>query len=291
MQTTLEVPTCIGPMTFIISTSEMPKKIRKRMARQEARDKELADRFKPMLAYKYADQDVRGWFMSEKLDGVRAVWNGKELISRHGNVFHAPDWFIEGLPENVVLDGELFEGRGLFQQTTGKLRAISGDWGNIRYMVFDVINSAACESRLDALGRIVLPGHCEVVNQIKCDSIEHLLEFKGFILSLGGEGVMLRRPKSVYRHTRSHDLLKVKDASTDEAVVIGHIKGKGAYEGMLGALICEYKGIEFRIGSGLSEVIRSNPPEIGSTVTFSLIGTTDSGVPRHAAFVGVRDYE
>jgi DNA ligase-1 len=261
------------------------------MARQEVRDKELADRDRPMLAHKYADQDVVGWFMSEKLDGVRAVWNGKELISRHGNVFHAPDWFVEGLPENVVLDGELSSGRGLLQQTTGTVRSNDGDWGNIRFMVFDVINSADCESRQKTLGGIVLPGHCEVIEQIKCNSTEHLLEFKEFILSLGGEGVMLKRPKSLYRHTRSRDLLKVKDVARDEAVVLRHTKGKGAYEGMLGALICEYKGIEFRIGSGLSEVIRSNPPEIGSTVTFSLIGTTGRGVPRHAAFVGVRDYE
>ena len=31
--------------------------------------------------------------MSEKLDGVRAFWDGKELISRTGDVFHAPAWF------------------------------------------------------------------------------------------------------------------------------------------------------------------------------------------------------
>src|SRR5438045_3542568 len=58
-------------------------------------------------------QDLADWWLSEKLDGVRAYWDGRALISRLGNRFHAPDWFLEGLPE-TPLDGELWIGRKAF---------------------------------------------------------------------------------------------------------------------------------------------------------------------------------
>src|SRR3954464_15558262 len=63
-------------------------------------------------------QDLAGWWMSEKLDGVRAYWDGKALISRLGNPFHAPDRFVAGLPAEP-LDGELWIGRRAFQRTVG----------------------------------------------------------------------------------------------------------------------------------------------------------------------------
>jgi DNA ligase-1 len=66
-------------------------------------------------------QDLAGGWLSEKLDGVRAYWDGKSLISRLGNRFHAPDWFLEGLPE-IALDGELWIGRKAFQSLLRKSR-------------------------------------------------------------------------------------------------------------------------------------------------------------------------
>src|SRR5688572_1079238 len=50
------------------------------------------------------DRDLGGWWMSEKLDGVRAYWDGRRFISRLGNPYVAPDWFVAGLPA-VPLDG------------------------------------------------------------------------------------------------------------------------------------------------------------------------------------------
>ena len=51
--------------------------------------------------------NLAGWWMSEKLDGVRAYWNGKMFLSRLGNELHAPDWFCAGLPDEP-LDGEFW---------------------------------------------------------------------------------------------------------------------------------------------------------------------------------------
>ena len=80
----------------------------------------------------------RDWWLSEKLDGVRAYWDGKQFLSRLGNIYHAPDWFLKGLPA-TPLDGELFLGRKSFQKTIAVVRRQdkSDAWKAIRYLIFD----------------------------------------------------------------------------------------------------------------------------------------------------------
>ncbi len=84
------------------------------------------------------DVDLAGWWMSEKLDGVRAYWDGSRLLSRLGNELHAPGWFVEGLPKSP-LDGELWLERKAFQKTVSIVRRQdkSDLWQQIRYLVFD----------------------------------------------------------------------------------------------------------------------------------------------------------
>ena len=65
--------------------------------------------------------DPRGWWLSEKLDGVRAYWDGKRFLSRNGNRYVAPEWFTRGLPD-TPLDGELWVGRKQFQRTVSIVR-------------------------------------------------------------------------------------------------------------------------------------------------------------------------
>src|SRR5947209_10326787 len=65
--------------------------------------------------------DPTGWWLSEKLDGVRAYWDGQRFWSRNGNLYHAPDWFVAGLPA-LPLDGELSLGRKLLQRNTRIVR-------------------------------------------------------------------------------------------------------------------------------------------------------------------------
>ena len=164
---------------------------------------------KVMLARKYDGQDPAGYWMSEKLDGVRAIWNGKDFISRNGKVFNAPPWFRKGMPRGVMLDGELWQGRGKFQSTVGAVRSKRGDWQDIKYMVFDLVDSAAYEDRREALTSLTLPYHCQVLEQTRCKGMLHLLDFEGHVLGKGGEGVILRKPQSKYEHRRSSSLLKV----------------------------------------------------------------------------------
>ena len=76
-----------------------------------------------LLAENWTDgTDPTGWWMSEKLDGLRAYWDGEGFVSRLGNRFAAPPWFVEHLPANT-LDGELWLGRKLFQRATSIVRS------------------------------------------------------------------------------------------------------------------------------------------------------------------------
>lgn len=244
-----------------------------------------------MLARDYENQNPRGWWISEKLDGVRAVWDGRVLVSRTGKGFHAPDWFVKDLPAGVTLDGELWEGRGMFQTTVGTVRKHNGDWSNVKYMIFDVVSGGGYEIRRGALERLKLPGHCSILKQTRCEGAWHLEDFEAGILESGGEGVMLRKSNSLYEHERSENLLKKKIFKTDEAVIIGYKDGKGKHAGRMGALICEYMGKVFNIGTGLTDRLREIPPRLGEIVTFEYFGLTDGGKPRHPSFVEVRNYE
>lgn len=259
----------------------------------------------PMLANKPGKHlNPTGWWLSEKLDGVRAIWTGSELVSRNGNTFHAPAWFTRNLPKDTVLDGELTLGRGRFQQTAGIVRSKRGDWSNIDYMIFDVINDYKFEVRQDNLKTLFglqgkvrhwnndsMPDWCLPVKQVLCESPAHLDQFEKTILAVGGEGVMLRKAGSLYEHKRSSCLYKLKRFQSEEATVIGHENGTGKYKGLVGALVCQFAGKVFKIGSGLTDQERKQPPVIGAQVTFTFFELTTAGIPRFPVFVTTRDYE
>jgi DNA ligase 1 len=249
-----------------------------------------------MLAKKYQNQPVIGWWVSEKLDGVRAYWDGHKLISRNGNTFAAPNWFLEQLPEGIALDGELLIGRGKFQSTVGivrKKQPIDSEWQQIRYQVFDApLRDGGFERRISAAEQ-QLQGNAiaQVIPQTQCQSKAHLESLYQDFLKLGAEGVMLRRPNSPYLQKRSDDLLKYKPLETAEATVIGHQDGEGRCQGMLGALLCEWGGKLFGIGTGFNDEDRLTPPAVGATVSFAFQGLTDGGLPRFPVFLTARNYE
>ena len=241
--------------------------------------------------------DPTGWLLSEKLDGVRAYWDGRQFVSRQGNRFHAPDWFTAGLPA-VPLDGELWLGRKQFQRTVSIVRRQEGGelWRDVRYRVFDApAIPEPFERRLEQVRDLFAeqrPRFAQVHEHNRCRNADHLREALGRVLSLGGEGVMLRQPESRYEAGRSPTLLKVKQALETEARVIGHLPGAGKHRGRLGALLAVLpNGIEFAVGTGLSDAERGHPPPVGSLITFRYQELTDGGVPRFPSFVGVRNDE
>jgi DNA ligase-1 len=240
-------------------------------------------------------QDLTGWWMSEKLDGVRAYWNGKEFISRLGNRYHAPDWFLAGLPD-APLDGELWGGRKRFQRTISVVRRQdrSDHWKEIRFVVFDAPAMAApFEDRL-AFCLAELSAHRPpyAVHHVheRCNGMDHLRAELQRVEALGGEGLMLRRPGSRYEVGRSSSLLKVKSFFDAEALIVDHLPGAGRHKGRLGALLVELvDGTRFSVGTGLSDQERHAPPPLKSIITFRYQELSDAGVPRFPSYVGVRN--
>ncbi|HKB04034.1 MAG TPA: DNA ligase, partial [Gemmataceae bacterium] len=238
--------------------------------------------------------DLTGWWMSEKLDGVRAYWDGKQLISRLGNLFHAPDWFLDGLPA-VPLDGELWIARKAFQRTVGIVRRQDKTelWKEVKYLVFDAPGvKDPFERRLeflaDTFGPKKLP-HAAHHPHERCRGLEHLRAELARVEALGGEGLMLRQPGSAYETGRSSTLLKVKTFRDAEATVIGHQAGAGKHKGRLGALLVKLAdGTEFAVGTGFTDKERSAPPLVGSVITFRYQELSDAGVPRFPSYVGAR---
>lgn len=239
-------------------------------------------------------QDVTGWWMSEKLDGVRALWDGNKFVSRNGNEYFAPLWFIEGLPFSS-LDGELWIGRKQFQKTSGIVRQHNaGDlWKDIKYCVFDVFGDTHnnFEHRQFLIPNLIKNNKYSIKHpQIKVESIEHVRQELSKVEALGGEGVMLRQPNSLYECGRSNTLLKVKSFKDNDAEIVDYTKGKGRHKGRVGALVCKMNnGTIFECGTGLSDFERENPPAIGAIIKFRYQELTDDAKPRFPSYIGLRE--
>ncbi len=241
------------------------------------------------------------YWVSEKYDGVRGFWDGSALLTRGGERIAAPAWFTAGWPK-TPMDGELWAGRGQFARAVSTVRQQTPDdaaWRNIRFMVFDLpAHSGPFNERIPAIRGVVDQIDKPWVQAVPQKRVENHTALQRLLLATvkqGGEGLMLHRGSSLYQGVRSDDLLKVKTHDDAEAQVVAHIAGKGKYAGQLGALMVEVPASEkraaqrFKRGTGFSDAQRRNPPAVGSTVTFRYRGLNDSGVPRFASFLRVRE--
>ena len=240
--------------------------------------------------------DVAAYWVSEKLDGVYAHWDGSTLVSRAGNRFHAPSWFVASFPPQP-LAGELWMGRGTFDALSGVVRRKTPDdaaWRQVRFMVFDLPahpeDFTGRLRRLEEIFATLDPSSIGLVEQRRVASHDALMALLDAVVEQGGEGLMLRRAASPHRAGRSADLLKLKRFDDAEAIVVAHLPGKGKFAGMLGALLLERPdGRRFRVGTGFTNEQRKKPPPLGATVTYKHTGYTSTGLPRFASFLRVRD--
>lgn len=243
--------------------------------------------------------DLADYWISEKYDGLRGYWDGQQLFTRGGERVHAPAWFTAGWP-STPLDGELWAGRGRFAQASSTVRKQVPDdagWRGISFMVFDMpAHGGPFTGRITALNAAVeqiAQPWVVAVAQTRATTHAALQAQMRRVVKAGGEGLMLHRGASLYTATRNGDLLKVKPHEDAEARVLGHQAGQGKYTGMLGALLVETvasgnaaaPGVRFKIGTGLTDAQRRDPPPVGSVVTYRYRGLTDGGVPRFASFV------
>ena len=253
-----------------------------------------------------------GWYLSEKYDGYRAIWNGKDFVSRAGNIFATPEWFRMWMPPSIVLDGELFLGRecfedcGLFRKKTPN----DEEWlkSNVKYQVFDCpghpglfeerqkyikdLIQKRCQCNVTA-GTIKTSCPMILTSQIKVKNEADVMKRFNALVKKGAEGVMLRAPASPYEAKRTSYLLKVKQLFDAECRIIGYKPGTGKYKNMLGAFNCELvkdTKIKFDI-SGMDDETRKNykkTHKIGTIVTFTYMGLSNSGIPRHPVYQRIR---
>lgn len=235
------------------------------------------------------------YWLSEKYDGLRAFWDGERLRTRGGETIAAPDWFTAQWPAEPM-DGELWAGRGRFEEAMSTVRQLTPDdaaWRRIRFMVFDLpAHPGVFTERIEAYGRLVRridQAWVQAVPQERVGSHAELMARLDRMVRDGGEGLMLHRGDAPYRAVRNDDLLKVKTHEDAEARVIGHAPGKGRHAGRMGALVVQTpQGLRFKLGTGFTDAERDQPPAVGTWVTYRFRGLNESGVPRFASFVRVR---
>ncbi|MGF1645030.1 MAG: DNA ligase [Thiotrichales bacterium] len=246
----------------------------------------LAQTYAPSMA-------IEGYWMSEKLDGIRATWDGQTLRTRGGHPVVAPPGFTAGWPA-FPLDGELWTQRDDYQNVARIVldQTPSADWAHVTYNVFDSplpgLTFAERHAKVQAWFAAHPAPQVRIVEQRACPSREALDDFLRTVEAAGGEGVMLRDPNAPFEPGRSSTLLKVKSHQDAEATVIGYRAGKGKYNGKVGSLWVERDGTRFYIGSGLTDADRADPPPIGARITFRHNGYTEAGKPRFPRFLRLR---
>ena len=250
-----------------------------------------------LLANVYRNEiDPAPYLVSEKLDGVRAIWDGQSLKTRSGRVINAPAWFVDALPA-LALDGELWIARQRFDEVSGIVRRevpIDAEWRKVRYMLFELPGAGGTfAERVEQMQAIIAKAKVpwlHVIEQRPAVNRENLKKWLARAVRQGGEGLMLHRADAPYETGRSDTLLKLKPALDAEGIVVLHLPGKGKYEGMLGALeIRLADGKLLRLGSGFSDEQRKNPPPPGAVVTYRYRDLTANGLPRFATFLRVRE--
>lgn len=237
------------------------------------------------------DIDPAGYLVSEKLDGVRALWDGQRMRLRGGGTVALPAWFAARLPP-LALDGELWMARGRFDEVSAIVRRQVPDdaaWAAVRYLVFELPGAPGPFSeraaRLAAIAAQAQWPQLQAVPQAAVPSRAALQARLQEVVAQDGEGLMLHRADAPYVTGRQEVLLKLKLAHDAEATVIAHLPGKGRLEGLMGAMrVRTPEGREFVLGSGFSDAQRRHPPAIGTVVSYRYRGLTATGLPRFATF-------
>ena len=244
-----------------------------------------------LLSPASADMDPAGYLVSEKFDGVRAIWDGRSLRFRSGRTIAAPGWFTEGWPD-TALDGELWGGRRRFDVTSASARRSTPDdaqWRALRLMVFDLPGAAGSfaqrAQRIETLVRASASSALVAVDQQLMADRAALQQRLDSVVRGGGEGLVLHRADAPWAPGRSTAVLKLKPLHDAEAQVLACEAGRGRLAGLMGALrVRNVAGIEFRIGTGFTDEQRRHPPAVGSWITYTHRGHTPSGVPRFASY-------
>lgn len=234
------------------------------------------------------------YLVSEKLDGVRAYWDGQQFISKSGIIIRTPKWYSETMPKEH-LDGELWIGRNKFEEISAASRTKNPEdkvWKEIKFMIFDMpqhkgnfIERIAAAKKLIAESKTT---HLQLIEQFKVVDHKSLMQHLNKIIKEKGEGLMLRKINAPYEAKRNDNLLKLKAYEDSEARVLSVNAGKGKYKGMMGSLtVINKEGVKFKIGTGFTTEQRKNPPHVGDIITYKFHGKTKKNTPKYPSFMRI----
>ena len=253
-------------------------------------------KIKPMLLKEYVPgMNITGWVVSEKLDGVRAIWDGKNLRSRRGKIINAPEGWSAGFPPFFV-DGELYTARGEFEQLVSIVSSSVPDerWSRVKFCAFDLPKEQKnLSAKMEILRNFIASSGAQnllIVQQTPVSTHADVQAYFDRVIAAGGEGVVLRDPNALYESGRSDKILKYKKTHDSECKVVKINPGYGKNEGKMGSLSCVdlRSGAKFKVGTGFSDEMRANPPKVGTIITYQYQNLTREKKPRFPVFLRVR---
>jgi DNA ligase-1 len=240
------------------------------------------------------DENISLWYMSEKLDGIRGYWDGKNLYTKNGKRLYPPKYFIKDMP-SFPIDGELWTFRDDFEniQSIVMDKTPSKNWKQITYNIFEVPDTKGnFTTRVQKLKNYLKTNPSKIIKiipQIVCKNKNHLNKYLNSIVKNKGEGLIIKDPNTNYHTGRSFHILKVKKYYDMEAVVIGINYRKNST--IMKSLKVQLKNkVIFNLGGGFSNKQRLNYPKKDDIVTFKYYGFTKLGKPKFASFLHIRKY-
>lgn len=253
-----------------------------------------AELFHPITLDNLNHIQPQDYLVSEKLDGMRAYWDGKNLISKSGNIIHAPQWFLKDFPP-FELDGELYTKRGDFEHIISiiKNQKNTDSWHLLKYHIFEVPNQKGNLTQRLQVIKDYLNTHknpyITIIPQHQFQTLEAIQNFFNQIKQDNGEGIILRKKDLAYYTGRNSNTLKYKVFLDRECKIIGYKMGKNALKNKVGSLICQDGEKTIYIGSGLTNNMRENPPPLDTIITYKYYQTTKNNMPKHPVFLRIRE--
>ena len=233
---------------------------------------------------------------SEKLDGVRAFWDGKNLYSKGGKLLTPPSFFTQNFPP-FAIEGELWSKRGDFENIVSILKSTKKKekWRELKFYIFEVPNQqGGILKRLEVLEAYLASQPApfiSIIPQLPLNTLQALQDALGAITQAGGEGVVVREKDAPYYTGRNKKAMKLKLYEDRECKITSYVQGKGKFENLVGSIICLDGDVEFKIGSGMSEDFRKNPPKVGTIITYKYFGLNKNKLPKFPVFLRIRSDE
>lgn len=234
---------------------------------------------------------VEDYLVSEKLDGIRAIWDGKRLWTRNHNPIYAPAFFTKNWPASR-LDGELYIGRAQFElvlATVMDTRPNHQAWQKVRFHVFDMPSAAPFFKRAQSYQTLIEQQQNTYLKAVTQHQFLDKSSFNTFyqkVIRNQGEGVILHLKSALFETDKSGSILKLKPHHDHQATVVQVLPGKGKYQGKMGALLVKDKRNKvFKVGTGFTDIMRENPPREGQTIIYRHNGYTKNDLPRFPRFI------